>query len=482
LMKGLKEYPRMNKDRHSMGTRFRFCLLGAHVTKNFNDETPLIQELRTYTYSAALHWFSIHPSWPELDTPEEIIKDDVSILQEFVRRIKSEKNTSTRPQMSKGENQSDSVSQSSRKSKLSTVSSANKFMDLLEKLVHNEIERLKLWFNPQKPNQYIQFPPPLETISLKDISKTNWISYLKEAWNFSPRLALELSSHFRFLNVRKELEDLVIQNASSLMDIPEAVDYLITPENTKKNIKEFKLLLNWKPTTLAMALKYLNTPFAENPLIVQYAIRSLRQFSPEEVVFYLAQLVQNLRHDNDGYLRRYMLSVVKKSDMFAHQLMWSLRTEQISKEDMEDETEKLTPSDFEMRDIADDLIVDILNAFSVEQEKLYHEEFDFFDTVTKISGQLREIPKEQQDERKKGLIAAAEELKGKISKNLYLPSNVEHKIDSLYPQRSRVLKSAKKVPILLTFQTHKTDSEGKITSKNDVMCIFKMGDDCRQDQ
>eukprot|EP01080_Neovahlkampfia_damariscottae_P007605 gene7605-11928_t len=493
LMKGLKEYPRMNKERHSMGTRFRFCLLGAHVTKNFNDDSQLVQELRTYTYAAALHWFSIHPSWPELDTPEEIVKDDIAVLQEFVRRIKAEKNSSSHQVsgsvVGRTKTESlmipkDNVSQSSRKSKISTTSTkttSSKFMDLLEKLVHNEIERIKLWFNPQKPNQYIHFPSPLETISLKDIPKNNWVSYVKEAWKFSPRLALELSYHFRFLNVSKELEELVLHNASSLLDIPEAVDYLVTPDNAKKNIKELRLLLNWKPTTLANALKFLNAPFAENPLVVQYAIRTLRQFSPEEVVFYLAQLVQNLRHDNDGYLRRYMLSVVKQSDMFAHQLMWSLRTEQISQEDLEDETEKLTPSDFEMRDIADDLILDILNAFSVEQEKLYHEEFDFFDTVTKISGELRLIPKEQQDERKKGLIAAAEKLKGKISKNLYLPSNVEHKIDSLYPQKSRVLKSAKKVPILLSFQTHKTDQEGKITEKNDVLCIFKMGDDCRQD-
>lgn len=493
LIRALKCYKQMNKQRASMGTRFRLCYLGSHVSirlSQTSDEKSqsLIEKLKSYSYEAALDWFSLGPSWPDPDMPSRIVQEDIFVLQEFCKRLRLEAESliTHSKQISNITNPSPEVS--TKNMQIERKMKGLKYVDLLGALVYNEMERIKLWFNPQKPNQYIHFPPPPKEIiiSITSFPRNIWIKYLNEAWNFNPRLALALEKHFRFIEIKLELQELVKKNASSLIGIPEAIEYLITEKNINDNINEFQYLLNWEPCTLSLALKFLNKPFNSNILVTQYAIRALRRFDPETVVFYLPQLVQNLRHDGQSrLLKKFMLDTVKKSNMFAHQLIWTLRTELIDKKDLsEKEISELKPNDYEIAEIAELMIIDVLRAFSEDQKKVYEEEFGFFDTVTKISGELKEIPKENEQGRREGLVKKAEELKEMIIQrpNLYLPTSSEHKILGLYPEKSITLKSAKKVPILIPFRTKKVDHHGKEYPETDVKCIFKMGDDCRQDQ
>jgi phosphatidylinositol 4-kinase len=105
------------------------------------------------------------------------------------------------------------------------------------------------------------------------------------------------------------------------------------------------------------------------------------------------------------------------------------------------------------------------------------EEFGFFDTVTRISGELKKIPKENEEGRKEGLIKHAEKLEQSVAEkpNLYLPTNIDHKILGLDPYKSRTLKSAKKVPILIPLKIKRVDQTGKVYPEMDVKCISKWG-------
>lgn len=46
-----------------------------------------------------------------------------------------------------------------------------------------------------------------------------------------------------------------------------------------------------------------------------------------QLVFFLPQLVQLLRGDTDGAIRRFFLTAASHSDLFAHQLIWALNSE-----------------------------------------------------------------------------------------------------------------------------------------------------------
>jgi hypothetical protein len=46
-----------------------------------------------------------------------------------------------------------------------------------------------------------------------------------------------------------------------------------------------------------------------------------------QLVFFLPQLVQLLRGDDDGAIQSFFLTAAAHSDLFAHQLIWALNSE-----------------------------------------------------------------------------------------------------------------------------------------------------------
>jgi phosphatidylinositol 4-kinase len=138
---------------------------------------------------------------------------------------------------------------------------------------------------------------------------SKWKAHVRTAWNFSPKFALQMAIRFPMEIIRLELQRLVRQYAAEVTHLHEAVTYLVTPQTIEEDIPEFQYLLYWAPSTLSTALTFLNYPYVKNPMVGQYAIRTLRRFTPDAVVFYLPQIIQCLRHDVTGQLNRYLISV-----------------------------------------------------------------------------------------------------------------------------------------------------------------------------
>jgi phosphatidylinositol 4-kinase len=76
--------------------------------------------------------------------------------------------------------------------------------------------------------------------------------------------------------------------------------------------------------------------------------------------------------------------------------------------------------------------------------------------------------------------------------NIYLPTNPDTKVHSIIPEKSTALQSAAKAPILVAFECHTRDAEMEETDEQQrrtirwtnsfvQACIFKVGDDVRQD-
>lgn len=121
-------------------------------------------------------------------------------------------------------------------------------------------------------------------------------------------------------------------------------------------------------------------------MVTQYAVRALRSFPPETIIFYIPQLVQSLRYDKSGLVLAYLVAAAKESEVVAHQLIWNTMTY------TEGEESDLTKP-------AKELSERIVNDFSEEVKQRYQEEFTFFENVTKISGILKEQA-ETKEERK----------------------------------------------------------------------------------
>jgi phosphatidylinositol 4-kinase len=118
-------------------------------------------------------------------------------------------------------------------------------IDIVLLLVTNTIERMEIWVNPQKVGEEMN-SKKLFTNLINQHQK-NFVNLIRSAWSYSPKLALKLYNYLsRNEIVKKELEKLVYDNAKNLTSIPEAVEYLVTEENVKLNIPEFKYLLTWE--------------------------------------------------------------------------------------------------------------------------------------------------------------------------------------------------------------------------------------------
>ncbi len=65
--------------------------------------------------------------------------------------------------------------------------------------------------------------------------------------------------------------------------------------------------------------------------------------------------------------------------------------------------------------------------------------------------------------------------------DLYLPTNPESRVMSLVPESGQPMQSAAKVPLLVKFKVEESLGLGRPPETRLQACIFKVGDDCRQD-
>ncbi|KAL0365498.1 UNVERIFIED_CONTAM: Phosphatidylinositol 4-kinase alpha 1 [Sesamum angustifolium] len=117
----------------------------------------------------------------------------------------------------------------------------------------------------------------------------------------------------------------------------------------------------------------------------------------------------------------------------------------------------------------------IVDGFNPKAFDVFQREFDFFDKVTSISGVLFPLPKE---ERRAGIRRELENIQVE-GDDLYLPTAPNKLVRGIQVDSGIPLQSAAKVPIMITFNV--VDRDGDPKDIKPQACIFKVGDDCRQD-
>jgi phosphatidylinositol 4-kinase len=297
--------------------------------------------------------------------------------------------------------------------------------------------------------------------------------------------------------MKKEIRRLILANPEDVINSPLAAEIMLGDNLSADLTFQLKVhfplcyfadvqqLLFWSPVVPPTAITYFLQSFGNNPLILQYAMRSLLHHPIPVTFFYVPQVVQALRYDELGYVEQFIMEASLLSPLFAHQIIWNMNANAYKDED------STIPDP--LKPVLDRLTRRMTDALSGEDKDFYEREFSFFNEVTSISGKLKPFIKRPKPEKKAKI---DEEMKKiKLDVGVYLPSNPDGELIGIDRKSGRPLQSHAKAPFMATFRIRRVrklsngngqdmedgDDEGETVTEVMQSAIFKVGDDCRQD-
>ncbi|KAG5391470.1 hypothetical protein IGI04_021433 [Brassica rapa subsp. trilocularis] len=412
------------------GTFFSLMLLGlkfcsCQTQGNMQKFRSGLQLLEDRIYRTSLGWFAHQPEWYDVNIPNFCQSEALSVSV-FVHFLSNELSD---------------LSQSDSKGKPREIG------NLIDVVQDSPYSRLK-------------------------ISSEKWTEHAKTAFSVDPRIALSLASRFPAnAGVKSEVTQLVQTHIVDLRTIPQALPYFVTPKNVEEDSALLQQLPHWAACSITQALEFLTPAYKGHPRVMAYVLRVLESYPPDRVTFFMPQLVQSLRYDEGRLVEGYLLRATQRSDIFAHILIWHLQGESVQETPKEGAIDK----NASFQEILPQVRQHIIDGFSPSALDMFTREFDFFDKVTSISGVLFPLPKE---ERRAGIRRELEKIEMQ-GDDLYLPTAPSKLVRGIRVDSGIPLQSAAKVPIMITFNV--IDRDGDHNDVKPQACIFKVGDDCRQD-
>ncbi|KAF3186191.1 phosphatidylinositol-4- kinase [Orbilia oligospora] len=444
--------------------RFQFILFSLQVLKYTPGIMPAVMQwkLKEEIFSAALNWFTYQPRWSYGGNKMQLRAEGL-VMKEVALAIQG---------LSAVGN--------------ATVKSLELKQELLLLLLENEQARVSTWITPlDAPRKQA----PVPGIVPRQVSDVTLVTLLQTAWNENPALAIQMIGRFPSKRYEAEVRKMMLAFPEKVVKIPEALYYIFGDKLPLDVNFQLRYLLYWAPLNPISAATYLLPSYANNPFLLQYAVRALENHSIDVTFFYVPQFVQTLRYDALGYVERWILETGKFSQLFAHQIIWNMKANAYKDEDSEI-PDPIKPT-------LDKVMDHLISSFSPADRSFYEREFSFFGEVTAISGKLRPFIGQPKEEKKQKI---EEELrKIKVDVGVYLPSNPDGIVIGIDRKSGKPLQSHAKAPYMATFRVRKKAnasvagddvgspraesrvSGGLIGEEKWQACIFKVGDDCRQD-
>lgn len=340
-------------------------------------------------------------------------------------------------------------------------------------LLESEIYRIDLWLQPITMSKV----NPIDSAKIEKL--------LPAAWQSSPAVCLSLAQRYASSTLQQAIRLMILKRPWEVLSLPIAAEMVLGTSLPSDAKQIMQYMLYWAPVVPISAITYFLPSFKSNPFVLQYAMRSLESHAVNVTFFYVPQIVQVLRHDSLGYVRRFIIETAKLSQLFAHQIIWNFDANAYKDEDA-------TIPDT-IKPVLDEIKTLMMQNLSGSDKEFYETEFRFFGEVTSISGKLKPYIKKTKPEKKAKIDEEMALIK--VEKGVYLPSNPDGEVIDIDRRSGRPLQSHAKAPFMATFLIRKTrdaapaiDSElgSSKEKKSDVYekrqsAIFKVGDDCRQD-
>ncbi|UKZ62337.1 uncharacterized protein TrAtP1_003587 [Trichoderma atroviride] len=447
--------------------RFQIVLFGLQVLRWSTIIGSTAQHrLKEKILSAGLSWFRNSPKWSfgsnlvQLKTEFRLISDVLSAMK-VVSFIGA--NTTG-------------------------INSLHSKEQLLQLLLENEQSRLTVWISPL--GQHHAHLPLLHSSS-KAATEAALLPLVRTAWGQDPAIAIELGTRFHYPRLIREIRLLLLAMPERAISEPEALPLILGGHLPDDVSSQLKYLLFWEPVNPLTAVTFFLPAYRDHPFLIQYAMRALESHPVDITFFYVPQIVQSMRYDNLGYVERYILETAQFSQHFAHQIIWNMKANAYKDDDAQI-PDAIKPT-------LDSVMTKMIDGFAPEDREFYQREFAFFDEVTSISGKLKPYIKRPKPEKKQKI---EEELrKIQVDVGVYLPIDSDGIVIGIDRKSGKPLQSHAKAPYMATFRIKKhksgfeqenqllegtrVEEEGKEPEDNTVeiwqSCIFKVGDDCRQD-
>lgn len=479
MLQGTANFP-WNFSHHpaAAGTFFTLMLLGLKFCScqsqgNLQNFKSGLQLLEDRIYRASLGWFAYEPEWYDINCVN-FAQSEAQSVSLFLHYLLNERADAVQPD-AKGRGHENGSALVDVNDQFHPIwgqienydVGREKRKQLLLMLCQHEADRLDVWAQPIISKESVSSRPR--------ISSEKFVEYARTAFQVDPRIALSLASRFPAnASLKAEVTQLVQLHILDIRCIPEALPYFVTPKAVDEDSALLQQLPHWAACSITQALEFLTPAYKGHPRVMAYVLRVLESYPPERVTFFMPQLVQALRYDDEGLVEGYLLRATQRSDIFAHILIWHLQGETFVPESgKEKDANSVKNSSFQA--LLPMVRQRIIDGFNPKALDLFQREFDFFDKVTNISGVLYPLPKE---ERRAGIRRELEKIE-MAGEDLYLPTAPNKLVRGIRVDSGIPLQSAAKVPIMITFNVVDRDGD-----QNNVMpqaCIFKVGDDCRQD-
>ncbi|KAJ3753010.1 hypothetical protein EV360DRAFT_88184 [Lentinula raphanica] len=452
--------------------RFSFLMFGFETLRSSHLDSFTEHNLRESLYAIAHAWFAVRPQW-SYGANRVQIDADIKVLSEFLSYLQADTIR-------------DALTVSSLAPSQFTLRAsyyASHLRDVnhpLRLLLENEIFRLNVWANPMND-------PKRGTDHIgTTLTEGSWPALIRTLWQIDPAIAIHLTERFKLNVIRSEVTKLVRSSTVDVLDVPEALNFLLGEGMELAAVRrDLKLLPLWAPVPPITANTFFEPRYQNDSLILQYAHRVLEQHPVELTFFFVPQVVQALRYDRLGYVSRFIFETAKISQLFCHQIVWNMKAN-CYKDDLAEIEDPMKP-------MLDSMTNRVVESLSGEARAFYDREFGFFNEVTSISGKLKPFIKKTKPEKK----AKIDEEMAKIvvDVGVYLPSNPDGVVVDIDKKSGRPLQSHAKAPFMATFKVRKErisiEKDPESLGNDGIerrlefdawqQAIFKVGDDCRQD-
>lgn len=466
---------------HPLSREVRFVLIhfGLRVLQGSKLDVFLEYQLRQGIYKVAFGWFAALPTWSFGSNRLQVLAE-LRLMKEVLRLLEQDRMAAIESLTSFPADPS-YVRLSGHLSVPQAVKSIAEQRQVLILLVENEIIRYSVWSNPlDSPERGRDFVGS----ATSKMSESGWLAAVRIAWRVFPATVVQMASRVQVPIVIQEAGRLVRAEPWKVAHCQDALP-LLTDNYLQHAIREktnLDWLLYWAPVSPVEAVELFQPKYGNNPLLFQYAMKTLKHHPVDLSFFYVPQIVQALRFDPYGYVEQFIFEQSKISQHFCHQIIWNMRANSYKDDDATIE-DSLKPT-------LDRMVDSIVNHLSGQAQEFYEREFAFFNEVTDISGKLKPFIKKSKAEKKAKI--DEEMAKIKVDAGVYLPSNPDGAVIDLARKSGRPLQSHAKAPFMATFKVRRDvpqpgaalDENGQVPMKPvDVWqsAIFKVGDDCRQD-